>query len=354
MTTDTAITTTVNPYDEYAEDTDAGEERGGVGLPLLRLNGQTGAFLDVEADVEYKTGCKVIPLLRLGATRVMFPPGDASDDAAGPDCASDDNLQPRDPAQAAALGAGPLCGNCAFGQWIEEEDGTRKPPQCREVIHYAVVLIGEDGPALVDLPVKGSSIKPLREVWQKLGPKATRERRPVYSYLLNLSATPQGTGKRRYYQLAADLSGDAVPPSEMPMLRDCYQQAQALAWQDRATLARQQRARIAPQNALPAAAAPTQAALLEPSDLPLVPEGDRFDADGFLVRVGPAGEALSKATPAQVNAIVEMAADRLGLDDDGIKGLAQEKYGYEPGDLTREEASEMIGWLQTQKRARRG
>lgn len=361
MTTD--LQQEVVDYSAYPAVSLNEEQQGGIGLPVLRFSGKSGAYTDVDREEVYATGVQVIPLLRIGSTRVMFPPNDESEENAAPECGSDDNIYPRDPEQAARINAGPMCGSCQFGQWEDDSEGGRKPPPCKEHVNYAVTLADDPAHTVLVLPCKGMSIRPMREAIQSVAKLAKRYNRPPFSFTLNLSAVPRGKGVRQYFELAADIGGEPVPADELPGIYVAYQEALQYVIPDRAELSRQQRAAVRVTGSGHTAIVEAQSRALPAGpqvELPLEERpaltDDKFDADGSLIRHGADGAVLPLITPAQLGTLESIAFER-GIDSDALSGMATDRYGYVAAELTVLEANELLAVVKASKpkaAARRG
>lgn len=169
------------------------------------VNAVAGWFHHSDTD-EIASDFDCVPLVKR-ETRAMFVDNDDK-----PICRSDDGIVPaprqrlwnmeagiRVKVNGASLGVPPVtprdCANCPFSDWNGAE-----PPVCGNSYQIIVARNG-DPDDLVQLRLKGTSIKPYRDfVRKKLAPR----RIPMFFFQFHLTTEEKTAPSRKWYQLVID------------------------------------------------------------------------------------------------------------------------------------------------------
>ena len=158
-----------------------------------------GEFWHSDSE-EYETAMRVVALM-MRETRALFP----TLESATPTCVSADGHAPLpDQPQWTRSAQPPTCGECPFSQWGENNN----PPKCGS---SKVLLVDRGAGDLAQLRVIGKSIKPLR---QFIARRCKPKKRPLYSFLLDLSTRELSEGHKKWHELVVNAS-DLTPKEAM-------------------------------------------------------------------------------------------------------------------------------------------
>ena len=129
---------------------------------------KAGQYWDEIGDT-YKTEM-LVSLIAMKRTRTLFQPNNFE---AGPVCASNDAITPREQAEYQNQKTGPTCEDCPFSQWGSADKGNGRACQ----FSYVLICYDLDDSEMFILRVGGVS----RSEWKRYLTKGQRDGTPAYS-----------------------------------------------------------------------------------------------------------------------------------------------------------------------------
>jgi len=195
-------------------------DRSDIVLPRVRLRQPTSKFGTPQDAGKFHNNLtetfveqiEAVPL-RVAKGRVMWPEAYSAD--SGPECASDDGIQPRAGNGLSNKQPGP-CATCAMSQW--GQDGA--PPRCSLIYTYLFANRADDMPFLLAaMRTSARAAKKLNSLIKMFGIRKTiiikaelvnNEQGQWYELVFQAGQTLSGDDVQHYGAMASSLAGVAM------------------------------------------------------------------------------------------------------------------------------------------------